>query len=82
MLLSTRIGNPQKSLLALVVCLLYHGFVQAQNVAINTDGSLPNKNAMLDIKSDSKGLLIPRMSTASRMKTRSISAASWPSWTM
>ncbi len=38
----------------------------AQNVAINTDGSQPNASAMLDIKSNSKGLLIPRMTTAEK----------------
>jgi hypothetical protein len=38
----------------------------AQNVAINEDGSLPDPHAMLDIKSSNKGLLIPRMSAASR----------------
>ena len=38
----------------------------AQNVAINEDGSLPDPKAILDIKSASKGLLIPRMSTADR----------------
>src|SRR5580658_697901 len=35
-------------------------------VAINTDGSQPNASAILDIKSSSLGLLIPRMSTAQR----------------
>ena len=38
----------------------------AQNIAINTDASLPNGNAILDIKSGNKGLLIPRMDSASR----------------
>jgi trimeric autotransporter adhesin len=38
----------------------------AQNVAINEDGSLPDPKAILDIKSTSKGLVIPRMSTADR----------------
>ncbi len=33
----------------------------AQNVAINTDGSQPNGSAILDVKSTTKGLLIPRM---------------------
>jgi trimeric autotransporter adhesin len=42
--------------------------VHAQNVAINADGSLPNANAMLDIKSGNKGLLIPRMSTEARLR--------------
>lgn len=39
----------------------------AQNVAINEDGSLPHPNAILDIKSTTKGILIPRMSTADRL---------------
>jgi uncharacterized coiled-coil protein SlyX len=38
----------------------------AQSVAINTDASLPNTSAILDIKSISKGLLIPRMTTVQR----------------
>ena len=37
----------------------------AQNVGINTDGSLPHASAMLDIKSTDKGLLIPRVSLIS-----------------
>ena len=37
-----------------------------QGVAITTDGSIPDNSAMLDIKSNSKGLLIPRMTTAQR----------------
>ena len=35
-------------------------------VAVNTDGSAANSSAMLDIKSDSKGLLIPRLDSTSR----------------
>jgi hypothetical protein len=38
----------------------------SQNVAINNDGSAAASSAMLDIKSTSKGLLIPRMSKAQR----------------
>jgi hypothetical protein len=38
----------------------------AQNVGINADGSTPDASAMLDIKSTTKGLLIPRMTTAER----------------
>jgi hypothetical protein len=40
---------------------------QAQNVAINADSSMPNVNAMLDVKAFNKGLLIPRTSSASRL---------------
>ncbi len=35
-------------------------------VAINTDGAIPASSAMLDIKSTSKGLLVPRMTAAQR----------------
>lgn len=38
----------------------------SQNVAINTDASLPDASAMLDIKSINKGLLIPRMTIVQR----------------
>ena len=39
----------------------------AQNVGINEDGSAPNPNAILDVKSFTKGVLIPRVSTAGRL---------------
>lgn len=35
-------------------------------VAINTDGTLPNSSAMLDVKSTGKGVLFPRMSSTER----------------
>jgi hypothetical protein len=38
----------------------------AQSVAINTDKSAPNASAILDIKSTTKGLLIPRMTLVQR----------------
>lgn len=49
-----------------VIVLLYLTFIIsatsfAQNVAINTDGSQPNGSAILDVKSTTKGLLVPRM---------------------
>jgi trimeric autotransporter adhesin len=56
-----------KWLLMLPVILLC-GELLAQNVAINADGSKPNANAILDIKSSNKGLLIPRMTTDARLK--------------
>jgi hypothetical protein len=39
--------------------------VSAQ-VGINTDGSVPDNSAMLDVKSTTKGLLVPRMTLAQR----------------
>lgn len=38
----------------------------AQGVAINNDGAAPHPSAMLDIKSTTKGLLIPRMTSIQR----------------
>jgi hypothetical protein len=51
--------------LTLVLFMLIGISLNAQ-VAINTDGSLPNNSAMLDVKSTTKGVLIPRMSAAER----------------
>src|SRR5690242_15667557 len=48
------------------ICLFHFNIASAQSVAINADGSAPNTNAMLDVKSTTKGLLIPRMTTAQR----------------
>ena len=39
----------------------------SQNVGINTDGSNPDGSAMLDVKSTTKGMLMPRMTTAERL---------------
>lgn len=52
----------------LLFALFFCNSLLAQNVAINADGSKPNANAMLDIKSANKGLLIPRMTTDARLR--------------
>jgi len=49
----------------LIVLFIHPAF--SQNVAINADGSPPDPNAMLDVQSSSKGLLIPRMSSTARL---------------
>ena len=58
----------KKRSLFLAGLLLCAGIAQAQNVAINTDGSKANPNAILDIKSADKGLLIPRLTSEARLK--------------
>jgi hypothetical protein len=50
--------------LSLVIVSVHHA--KAQNVAINTDGSIANPSAILDIKSTNKGLLTPRLTQAQR----------------
>jgi trimeric autotransporter adhesin len=49
--------------LVLMLCFVE---INAQNVAINTDGSSPNANAMLDIKSSTMGVLVPRMTSVQK----------------
>jgi hypothetical protein len=56
--------NKNYLLLAVSVLLVLRVF--AQNIGINADGSRPNANAILDIKSGNKGLLIPRMDSVAR----------------
>jgi len=52
--------------LALVFTIGLSVSVQSQNVAISNDGSDPDPSAMLDIKADAMGLLIPRVSESNR----------------
>lgn len=55
-----------KSLIFISLIALSSHVSFSQSVGINTDGSAPDPSAQLDIKSTSKGLLIPRMTTAER----------------
>lgn len=52
--------------------LLLSGLCSVAQVAVNTDGSEPNVNAMMDIKSSTMGLLIPRMTTVQRNAFESV----------
>jgi len=51
------------SVILITICG-YHS--NAQSLAINTDGSTASSTAILDVKSTSKGVLIPRMTTTQR----------------
>ncbi len=55
-----------KQLIYFLFAIFFFTITNGQNVAINTDGSVANSSAMLDIKSSSKGVLIPRMTTQQR----------------
>lgn len=52
--------------LILFLSILITSFVYSQGVAINSDGSSPNTSAILDVKSTTKGMLIPRMTQTER----------------
>ena len=45
--------------------------IHAQSFSINTDGSTAHNSAILDVKSSSKGMLIPRLSLAERLAVAS-----------
>jgi hypothetical protein len=53
-----------KSLTVLGLVLLIPCFYTFAQVGVNTDGSQPDNSAMLDVKSSSKGILPPRMTTS------------------
>jgi trimeric autotransporter adhesin len=55
----------KKLTVKIIVLLLFSNATYAQ-VAINTDGGQPNPSAMLEVKSNDKGILIPRMSQEAR----------------
>ena len=52
-------------LLACAICVTAQ-IAEAQSVSISATGNPPDNSAMLDIQSDSKGMLIPRLTTAQR----------------
>ena len=55
-----------KSIYFFLLAVFFTAGVNAQSVAINTDGSTANASALLDLKSTSQGLLPPRMTQAQR----------------
>lgn len=58
-------GIMKKSSFFIVMLLLNSGLLFSQ-VAVNTDGSLPDNAAMLDVKSSDLGILFPRLSDDAR----------------
>jgi hypothetical protein len=55
-----------KKLLLIILAITLISRASISQVAINTDGSMPDSSAMLDVKSTSKGILVPRMTAAQR----------------
>ena len=63
---SLKTETMNKNYLLTAIALFFADSLLAQSVAINTDGSTANTSAILDVKSNTKGILIPRMSKAER----------------
>lgn len=56
----------KKIIFFLMTVLIILTKLTAQSVSINNDGSTPHPSAMLDVQSNAKGMLIPRMTSAER----------------
>ena len=56
----------RKNIFCIGVLLLCSTFCSGQSVGVNNTGANPDPSAQLDINSTSKGLLIPRMTSAQR----------------
>jgi len=61
--------NKFAKLIVLVISLMLASQYGYSQVAINTDSSLPDASAMLDVKATGLGLLVPRMTLANRPAT-------------
>ncbi len=55
-----------KKFILLFSVIFFAIFTKAQNVAINNDGTAAATSAMLDVKSTTKGMMMPRLTTAQR----------------
>lgn len=53
-------------IIIIIVTVIAFNSSSAQGVAVNNTGATPNTNAMFDVTSDDKGILIPRITTVSR----------------
>lgn len=59
-------NNTMKNLIFSLISLIFSFNCTSQGVVINSDGSNPNSSAILDVKSTTKGILIPRMTQTQR----------------
>jgi len=57
-----------KKIFQLIIFLSFGALLNAQNIGINDNGATPNTNAILDVDvtTNDKGILIPRLTTAER----------------
>ena len=56
-----------RKLLSLFLVLFCTQSLYSQNIGINETGNLPDPSAMLDVNSNTKGMLVPRLTKAQRL---------------
>ncbi len=56
----------KKNIIFLLIAVAIIGNSKGQSVAINNDASSPDASALLDVKSTTKGMLVPRMTMVQR----------------
>lgn len=64
--LITAMRNNLTKLFALILLCLCSNMAFSQSVSINSNGAVADTSAMLDVKSTTKGLLIPRMTATQK----------------
>jgi len=58
----------KNTILTLILFLVFVTFIRGQqNVSINKDGSNPDPSAILDVKSNNQGVLVPRLTSEQRL---------------
>ena len=67
LLLLRKTKNLINFLIVAFIIIIFITLSPAQNVGINDDGSTPDAAAILDVKSTTKGVLIPRMTESQRL---------------
>lgn len=64
----------KNNLFLTILFILTTLYLNSQNLGINEDGSAPNGDAILDVKSENKGLLVPRVELTSTTSNAPLSA--------
>jgi streptogramin lyase len=59
-------SNIMKNILLITALLIFEGNINFAQIGVNASNTPPNTSAMLDVSSTTKGVLIPRMTTAQK----------------
>tara|TARA_R110002096_G_scaffold386435_1_gene580556 strand:- start:14639 stop:19189 length:4551 start_codon:yes stop_codon:yes gene_type:complete len=59
-------GHRLERIVILFILFAFGNILNAQNISINANGAAPDNSAMLDVSSNNRGILIPRMTLIQR----------------